>query len=46
MPEIRPIFLKARTVPVAYVKELDKQLDELVKEGFLEKTDNCEFGTL
>lgn len=41
----KPIFCKARTLPLAYKEEVDKQLRKMEEEGIISPIDNSEWAT-
>lgn len=43
--DTKPIFCKARSIPFAFKKEVEKQLDILIKMGTLTPTTDSEFAT-
>ncbi|KAL0098925.1 hypothetical protein PUN28_020833 [Cardiocondyla obscurior] len=45
IPNPKPVFLKARSVPFKIKELLEKELDELLQAGVLEKTETSEWAT-
>lgn len=41
----KPVFLKPRPIPLAYRKEMDEQLDTMVRNGILTPTETSEWAT-
>lgn len=44
-PNSKPVFLKARTVPFKLIPLVEKEINNLVKEGILEKVNTSEWAT-
>ena len=43
--EEKPVFLKPRPIPIALLPRVNQELDYLIKNGVLEKTDYSQWGT-
>lgn len=43
--DTKPVFLKPRTVPFSLLSKVNEELDNLEKQGIIEKTDYCPWGT-
>lgn len=43
--DLKPVFCRPREIPYAYEKRVGEQIDQLVREGVLEKLEYSEFGT-
>ena len=43
--DVRPVFLKFRTPPVALINAIEKELDKLVSNGVIEKVERSDWAT-
>lgn len=44
-PDAKPIFLKPRTVPLAFIDLMNRELDRMVEEGVLSPVESSQWGT-